>query len=124
MTDLLSTKAADNLRLARSGSLIQLAAATYNIIRVPEFAFITDAFVVVTVGGSSQTVSVGWIGNGESAAPTALFTTAAAAVDATGTKRSTVGKWFNSAGGMITVTVGTTQTTGNFIVFVKYHVIH
>lgn len=124
MTDLLSTKAADNLRFARSGSLIQLAAATYNVIRLPQWAFITDAFVVVTVGGSSQTVSVGWIGNGEVASATGLFTTAAAAIDATGTKRSTVGKWFNAAGGVITVTVGTTQSTGNFTVFVKYHVIH
>ena len=125
MTDKLSTKAADNLRLARSGSIITPDAATYNLIRLPQYAFLTDAWIQVNIVGSSQTVSVGWTGNGEVASATGLFTTAAAEVDVAGVKKSSLtGKWFSAAGGMITLTVGTTQTTGIFIVFIRYHVIH
>src|SRR4030042_5743142 len=65
MTDLLSIKAADNFRLARSGSIITPAAGTYNLIRLPQYAFVNEVWEFVTVAGDSDTVDIGFVGNGE-----------------------------------------------------------
>lgn len=131
MADLLSVRAADNIRLARSGSIITPAAATYNLIRIPKFAFITDLWLLVTTAGSSDTVDVGFIGNGETADPNYFLDATYSLVTGTGVVRASqdsvslfAGKWFSAASGLITMTVGTTQSTGNFTVFVQYAVIH
>jgi hypothetical protein len=133
MTDLFSVKAADNYRLARSGTILTPAAATYNLIRLPQYTFVNDVWLLCTVAGSSDTIDVGFIGNGESADPDYFLDRTYALVNATGigmyratqdTVTSFAGKWFSDASGIITLTVGTTQTTGSFIVFVEYSVIH
>ena len=131
MTDILSTRAADNIRLGASRTIITPAAATYNLIRLPRYAFVTDVWLKVNTVGSSKTVSVGWAGNGETAVTTGFLSVDIADVTVAGLKRamkdtlvSFEGKYFSDAGGMITMTVGTAQTTGNFTVFVQYHIIH
>lgn len=133
MTDKFSIKAADNYRLARSGSIIEPEAATYNLIRLPQYAFVNDVWLLVTVAGSSDTVDVGFIGNGEVADPDYFLDRAYTLVDSSGigmyratqdTTTNFAGKWFSDASGVVTLTVGTTQSTGNFIVFVEYTVIH
>lgn len=131
MTDLLSTRAADNIRLAGSRVILTPSAATYNLIRLPKFTFVTDVWLKVTTAGSSKTVSVGWAGNGETAVTAGFLSYDIADVTTTGLKRamkdtlvSFEGKYFSTAGGLITMTVGTTQTTGAFEVFVQYHILH
>ena len=133
MADLFSNKAADNYRLARSGSIIEPDADTYNIIRLPQYAFVNDVWLLCTEAGSSDTVDVGFIGNGETADPDAFLDRTYALVNATGigvyrASKDTVtgfsGKWFSDASGVVTITIGTTQTSGIFLVFVEYTVIH
>ena len=127
----LSLKAADNYRLARSHTILTPAAETYWLIKIPRLAMITDVWLHVPTAGSSKTVSIGWAGNGETAQPAGFLSANIADVLQIGMKRaksdtlvSFEGKWFDSASGLITMTVGTTQTTGKFIVFVEYTVIH
>ena len=131
MTDLFGHAAADNVGFEKSRTILTPAAATYNVIRIPKNAFVTDVWLLVTTAGSSNTVSVGWIGNGEAAVPTGFLSVDIADVMTAGLKRSTkdtlvnfTGKYFSAAGGAITVTVGTTQSTGLFHVFVQFHVIY
>lgn len=133
MTDLISIKAADNIRLARSGTIITPAADTYNLIRLPKFSFVLDVILWCIAAGSSDTLDIGFIGNGEAADPD-HFLDAAYALVLTGgigyyraTKDTTslfAGKWFSDARGMITMTIGTTQTVGQFIVFAEYIILH
>lgn len=133
MPDLLSIKAADNYRLARSGSIIEPEDGTYNLIRLPQYAFVKDVWLLCTEAGSSDTIDVGFVGNGESADPDAFLDANYALVNSTGigmyratqdTTSGFAGKWFSDASGLVTMTVGTTQTSGIFTVFVEYTVIH
>jgi len=129
-TDFLSNKASDVYRLAKSKTILTPAAATYRLIRIPKWSMVTDLWVWVQTAGSTKTVSFGWLGNGETAQTSGFMSLDFADVTLTGMKRATrdnfqsyEGKYFNAASGMITMTVGTTQTTGAFHVFVEYVVI-
>ena len=130
-TDWLSTKAADNLRLARSRSILTPSADTYNLINFPKFAFVKDVWLWVVVAGSSDTVSIGWTGNGEAAQAAGFISVDVAEATVIGLKRaqhdtmvSFEGKYFFDAGGQLTMTVGTTQTTGEFHILVDYTILH
>ena len=131
MTDFYTTSFADNVRLAKSKTILTPSAATYNVIRIPKFAFVKRVWLEVSTAGSSDTVSIGWLGNGETAQTAGFLSTDIAKVTSTGIKSSvkdtgisTDAKYFDSASGAITMTVGTTQTTGVFLVFCEYTVIH
>ena len=130
-TDYISTKAADNLRLARSKSILTPSADTYNLINLPKHSFVKDVWLWVKVAGSSDTVSIGWTGNGETAQAAGFLSTDIANATVVGLKRaqhdtmvSFEGKYFFDAGGQLTMTVGTTQTTGEFHVLVNYTILH
>ena len=130
-TDIISVKAADNYRVGRSKTILTPAAATYWVMRIPKFALITDVWLWVKVAGSSDTVSLGWIGNGETAQAAGFLSITIAEATLIGMKRakndsmvSFEGKYFNAASGLLTMTVGTTQTTGEFHAFAEYTVIH
>jgi len=130
-TDIISVKAADNYRIGKSRTILTPAAATYWLYRFPRYTLVTDVWLYVPTAGSSDTVSIGWVGNGETAQAAGFLDIDVAAVMETGMKRaqhSTLvafeGKYFNSAGGLLTMTVGTIQTTGEFHVFVQYTIIH
>jgi hypothetical protein len=136
MPDFLSTIAADNIRLARSKTLVNLADGTYNLIMLPKFAFVKQIWLYVSVayaGGAGATGTIGFTGNGETADPDGFMDATAAGVRATGMKIMTAdaqpgsqGKWFNSAGGCITITLAkstdTTLLTG--WVFAGYSILH
>lgn len=135
MTDLFTHQFADNIRMARSKAMIKPAAATYNLIRIPRFAFVSDVVFYVKTAGSTATIQVGMIGNGAAADPDFFLNATDAAANAAGYKRAKYdygtsdfvthsGVWFQTASGVITATVGTTQTSGEFIVFATYMVIH
>ncbi len=131
MTDIYTNSFADNVRLAKSRTILTPSAATYNLIRLPKFAFVKRVWLEVSTAGSSDTVTIGWTGNGETAQAAGFMNADIAKVMTTGMKESVkdtavsnASKYFDSASGAITMTVGTTQTTGLFLVFCEYTVIH
>ena len=130
-TDIISVKAADNYRVGRSKTILTPAAETYWLYRLPRYALVTNVWFWVKVAGDSETVSIGWAGNGETAEPVGFLSTSIAEVLVIGMKRAKSdtlvafeGKYFGDASGLLTMTVGTTQGTGQFHAFVEYTVIH
>ena len=130
-TDKISKKAADNYRLVKSVTLLTPAAATINLLQIPRRAFVSDVWLYVAVVGSTDTVTVGWTGNGETAQAAGFISAAIADVKKVGMKKavkdtlvSADSKYFDTAGGQITMTVGTTQTTGRFYVFARFTIIY
>ena len=135
MTDLLSIKSADNYRLARSGTLLERADATYNIIRIPKFAFVDEIWLYITqayAGGASGAATIGFVGNGETADPDGFMDSTQAGARVAGMKRMTgdtqpgsQGKWFSTAGGLLTITLskGTDTTLLIATVFMRYSII-
>jgi hypothetical protein len=132
-----SRASADNFRLAKSKVLESPADEQYDLIPVPRFAFIYDVWFFVKDGGSSDTVQVGFVGNGISHDADYFLDTTYAEATAVGMKRAGDivvitdnvwipfnGLWLNEASGMVTVTVGTAQTSGEFVVFAAYSIIH
>jgi len=121
-TDFLSVMSADNIRFARSKTLYEKADGTYNLINIPKFAFVTAVWLIITqayAGGAGDTCTVGFTGNGETADPDGFIDDTFAAATSTGVKCSngdaqpaSSGKWFNTAGGQLTITLAKgTQTT-------------
>ena len=132
MTDRFSHKLADNYKLAMSGLFIIPSADTYDIIRIPKWAFVEDAWLEVTVACTAgATISVGWKGNGETAQVAGFMSVDLTKPTETGLKRaqkdnllSFPGKYFGDGSGAVTITIaGTTLTAGKFRVFAGYSVI-
>jgi hypothetical protein len=130
-TDIISVKAADNYRIGKSRTILTPTADTYWLYRFPRYTLVTDVWLYVPTAGSSDTVSIGWTGNGETAQAAGFMSLDIAAVMETGMKRAQhdtlvafEGKYFDDASGLLTMTVGTTQTTGEFHVFVQYSIIY
>jgi hypothetical protein len=135
MPDFISTRAADNYRLARSNSLVALADGTYSLIRIPKFAFVDGVWLYITTaysGGAAGAVTIGFTGNGEAADPDGFMDATACGGRATGYKFSgddtqpgSQGKWFNTASGLLTITLsqGTDTTLMTGIVFMRYTVL-
>jgi hypothetical protein len=130
MADMYTQRFADNIRFAKSRTILTPSAGTLNLIRLPKNAFVKRVWLLVTVVGSSDTVSIGWIGNGEAAQAAGFLSNDIAKVSVLGMKESikdtlvsNASKYFNSASGSLTMTIGTTQTTGSFIAFCEYSVI-
>lgn len=131
MADNYSRAASDNIRWCKSKTIIEPSAATQNLIEIPMHALLFSVRLYVSTAGSSDTVTIGWMGNGETAVTNAFLSDTIAAVMTTGmkasmrdTQTSSDGKYFDSARGALTMTIGTTQSTGVFIVFCGYSVIH
>ena len=136
MVDFISNIASDNFRFARSKTLIDLADGVYNLINLPKHTFVIDGWLRVVVpysGGAAGSATVGFTGNGEVADPDGFLDVTAAAARAAGYKRFTsdaqpgsVGKWFNDAGGQVTITLsdGTDTTLMTGYVFIMYSVLH
>lgn len=128
MTDFFRNKLADNYRLAVSGLFNVPAADTYDIIRIPQWGFVYDAyFEVITACTATATITVGFKGNGESATADYFFTNTETAPTVEGIKTPVstgFGKYFSAASGTITVTVaGTALVAGLFRVFIGYSMI-
>ena len=136
MVDFLSTRASDNMRLARSKRLVELADGIYSIINLPRFSFVKQIWLYITqayAGGSGGTASIGFIGNGESADPDGFMDTAWAGGRVAGykmmsgdTQPGSKGMWFNEASGQITITLsdGTDTTLLIGYVFAEYSIIY
>lgn len=130
MTDFYTHSFADNVRFAKSRTILTPSAGTLNLIRLPKNAFVKRVWLLVETAGSSDTVSVGYR-EGTTAQSAGFLSTDIAKVTVTGMKESIgdtytacMSKYFLNASGSITMTVGTTQTTGKFTVFCEYSVIY
>lgn len=132
-TDYISFAAADNIRLARSKHLLNVADDTYNIIQIPKYAFITSVWlqVITAYDTAGATVTIGWVGNGETAQPAGFMSADIADCTVAGLKRAVKdtnldyeGKYFSDASGLVTLTSNKNSGTGgSLIVFVQYSVI-
>ena len=132
MPDLFSHKVTDFIYTARGHELNTPADGTFNCIRVPRRALVTKVFLFISTlcAGTLPKVSVGWLGNGETAQTEGFITQEVAACTVAGLKVSThssenswEGKYFDDAAGVVTVTVSGTLTAGVFYPFVQYSII-
>jgi len=134
-TDFYTNAFADNLRLAKSKLLISPSDGTYNIIRIPKYAFVKALWLQVTVAANVEptTCTVGWLGNGETAVTNGFITTDIANPTVVGLKRAQSdtlvtfdGKYFGTSNGIVTFTfaAGAATTLGTYRVFCDYTLIH
>lgn len=137
MTDKISNMLSTNFYMARSGSLLDVTTDTYNIIRIPQFAFVDEIWVKVITPysggtGASSSMTVGFVGNKETADPDA-FIDSVANVETAGLYAMTDdaavasnGKWFDSGSGILTITVNDGDHTAllDAIVFMRYCIIN
>jgi hypothetical protein len=134
-TDFYTNAFADNTRLAKSKLIISPSDGTYNIIRIPKYAFVKAVWLQVTVASdvAPTTCTVGWLGNGETAVTSGFITTGVAKPTTVGLKRAQSdslitfeGKYFGTSGGIITFTfaAGSATTLGTYRVFCDYTLIH
>lgn len=135
MPDKLSLRSSDNFRLVRSDNLLSLADGTYNLIRIPKFAFVDQIWLYITTayaGGAGGSATIGFAGNGETADPDGFMDATQAGARATGMKVMTgdaqpgsQGKWFNTAGGLLTITLAKSTDTTLLVatVFMRYSVL-
>ena len=124
----------DNFRFARSVTLIDPDDDAYCLIDIPQFAFVVDVWLhkILAATAAGALVSVGFIGNGETADPDGFIDTILGEADSLGVVRAiqdgqpaSRGKWFNDASGAITLTCDDNGGTGGtFFVTAMYSVIH
>jgi len=123
-----STACADGqcLRLAHSKLAEDPAAGTFPMVHIPRYAFVKDVWMVITEVGTSNTITLGLDGNNDTADTDAVMKASEVEVFLIGQQRALLfpGKWFVDGAGSITMTVGTAQTTGKFMVFAEYYVIY
>lgn len=131
--DAYTNKASDAFRLEASKLMLAPADGTYNLIKIPRYALVTDVWVqIVTAFTVDASIIVGYIGNGEVANDDGFITNNVADPLNVGMKRafntttSTFpGKFFSDAAGAITATVlDNGGAVGDFRVFVQFIVIH
>lgn len=128
------SRKADNTRFVRSALLIAPADDTYHLINIPKYAFVSEVWLYKLVAGTvvGCTISVGFVGNGETADPDGFIDTtlgdgdAAGVIKASGdTQPASQGKWFSDASGNITLTcVDDIGVSATMFVATSYVVIH
>ena len=134
-TDFYTNAFADNLRLAKSKVLLNPSDATYNLIRIPKFAFVKNVWlqVITACDVLPSNLTIGWLGNAETANASGFMSFDVAYPIVKGLKRAQSdtkttfeGKYFSGGSGAITLTyaVGTATTVGTFRVFAEYIVIY
>jgi hypothetical protein len=131
MPDFFSNSVSDNFRLLKSKPLSgAVAAGTWSLLRIPKWAFIEGVWVYVETACSAVDVTVGWMGNTETAVPAGFFSADVLDAGVVGYKQAVHDtaiafgqKYFDKGTGALTVTLGTTWTTGKLTVFCKYSVI-
>lgn len=128
MTDFYRNKLADNYKLAVSGLFITpTISSTYDIIRIPHWAFVYDVyFEVAVLDAGAAAIEVGFKGNGDTADPNYFITSSAGVLTAAGiiVPDGKFAKYFSTASGTITLTTdGTAVNTAQYRVFVGYTVI-
>jgi hypothetical protein len=120
----------DVSRFAKSKKVTSFSANTYYLIRIPKYAFVVDVWAKVDTAFSTEDIEVGWSGNDETAVTNGFISSSNLAAGTTGLKRAIhdtavtfPGKYFDTQGGCVTITFGTTATTGEMFIFVQYFVV-
>jgi hypothetical protein len=133
-TERLAHRFSDRQFLAGSRKFVAPDDDTYYIISVPRYAFVTDVWLFVSKAyvGTTQSLEVGFAGNGETAVVNYFITNDIADPTVLGLKRSVhdtltsnSSKYFSTGSGIITLTVAAGDATveGNFEVFAQYYLI-
>lgn len=131
MTNALS----DKVFMARSLLFTEPDDGTYAIIQIPNKAFISDVWLNITTAyvAGTPSLTIGWMGNGETAQTAGFMSNDIAKPMEVGLKRAQhdtllawEGKYFNAGTGAVTITVAANSATteGVFQVFVQYTVIY
>lgn len=115
--------AADNSRLQRSRTMTNPSAATYNLIRLPRFAFIKNVWLNITTAFTSGSMTVGYVGNSGSDVANYFMDEAQADALDDGMRMADIALYLEDGSGYLTVTVSGSGA-GVFMVFVDYAVIH
>ena len=123
---------ADNIRLAKSHVLKgAVTADTYDLIRFDRYTFVSDVWAWISTACSAVDVTVGWKGNSETAQVAGFMSDTVVNAGVVGLKRaqhdtlvSFEGKYFDAASGALTITLGTTWSAGEIIIFAQYHIIY
>ena len=132
MTDVYSNAASDNFRLLKSKPLSGTAATagTWGLLRIPKYAFVTGVWVYIPTACSAADITIGWMGNTETAVPAGFMSSDIVKAGTVGYKTalgdtliSSGQKYFDKGPGSITATLGTTWSTGKLYVFCQYSVI-
>lgn len=131
MPDFFSNAASDNFRLIKSKPLSgAVAAGTWALIRIPKWAYISKVWVWVQTAASATDVSVGWMGNTETAQAAGFMSTGVLKANVVGYKEAVNDtiisfgqKYFDKGTGAITATLGTTWSSGKIFVFCQYSVV-
>jgi hypothetical protein len=120
--------------LAISKRMVAPADATYNLIKLPRYAFVTGVWVKITTAytAAGSTLDVGWLGNGETAVTNGFLTTDISKPTVLGFKvamhdtlTSWPGKYFYTSSGVITCTTDDNGgTAGTFWIIAQYYVMH
>lgn len=130
MITALGHRAADNVRLIRSEAVTLAADDTYALLKLPKKAFVTAVWLEIITPFDDQTtdgtLTVGFSGNGETADADYFLANSVALPLVAGNKVSTVGKWFGTAAGLITVTADDNDSVVNPVVriWATYSIIH
>lgn len=131
-TNRISHSFSDKFHIVKSKRLLNPGSDTYYIVRIPSHGLVTEVFLDITTAYdalSTGAVLIGFEGNGESADTDAFMNNAGADPTGTGMKRACVGgadwalgKYFGTAGGVITITtdIGDSATDIDATVFVYY----
>lgn len=125
MVDKISRIAADNLRTERTGKITLSEDETYYVFKLPKKSYVTHIGLEILTAADAGDLTVGFVGNGESADDEYFMDEVATAVTAAGVKFSTIPKWFVDAGGAITLTLSGGGSTAPVVrAFVQFAVIH
>ena len=127
----LSTRMSDNTYMVRSGDIRPSVTGEVDLFRVPKNAFVEELWLQIVTADAGTTITVGFEGNGAAADPDGFIDATLGVGDDVAIIKATddaqpasKGKWFNTASGIITATVGgALAPTLVFRVFAKYSII-
>ena len=120
-----TSRHSDAVRLVASKTFVTPADGTHMAIRIPQWAFVTRVWTNITTGYTNAGAT--FTADTDAFMGTAAVQPTVAALRSSNEDNNPAsqGKYFDSAGGMITVTIDDNGgTAGTFTVFAEYYVIH
>lgn len=117
--------AADNVRIERTAKITLGANGLYYIFKLPKKAYVTHIGLEILTAADAGELTVGFVGNGETADASYFMDNAAVQPTITGIRYTALPKWFVDAGGAITLTLSGLGSTAPVIrSYVQFSVIH
>ncbi len=117
--------AADNIRIERTAKITLDANGLYYVFKLPKKAYVSHVSLEILTAADAGELTVGFVGNGETADASYFMDNAAVQPTITGTRYTCLPKWFVDAGGAVTLTLSSLGSTAPVIrAFVQFSVIH